>query len=66
MGVALTWVARVFAVAMEMVLPGIFGGYLDHQFGTGFLAITGFAIGISVGVYHLVVMTKPKSPPRAD
>lgn len=66
MGVALTWVARVFAVAMEMVLPGVFGGFLDRYFGVGFLALTGFGLGISLGVYHLVVMTKPKTPPKTN
>jgi uncharacterized protein YqgC (DUF456 family) len=61
MAVAMTWVARIFAVAIEMVLPGVAGSYGDRYFGVSFLALLGFAVGVSLGVYHLIVMTRPAS-----
>lgn len=61
MAVAMTWVARIFAVAIEMVLPGVAGSYGDRYFGVSFLALMGFAFGVSLGVYHLIVMTRAPS-----
>jgi hypothetical protein len=31
---------------------------LDERWGTGFLALAGFALGISAAIWHLLVMTK--------
>lgn len=58
MVVAFEWVARITTVALEMVLPGLAGSWLDGKFGTGFIALVGFALGITVGIWHLLVMTK--------
>jgi hypothetical protein len=33
---------------------------LDKRWGTSFLALIGFAIGVSMGIWHLIVMTSPK------
>ena len=52
-------VARVMAAALMMVLPGLGGQWLDRQLGTGWLALLGFAFGISVSIYYLIVVTKP-------
>ena len=60
---AVQWVAVVTTIAMEMVLPGLAGQWLDGRLGTGFLVLVGFALGLSVGIWHLVQLTKPKSGP---
>jgi len=54
----LEWVARITTVSLEMVLPGIAGQWLDERWGTGFLALLGFAIGIPVSIWHLLIMTR--------
>lgn len=52
-------VARVMAAAAMMVLPGLGGQWLDRRLGTGWLALLGFACGISVSIYYLIVITRP-------
>jgi hypothetical protein len=56
MALALSWSARVMGVALEMVVPGIAGSWLDRRLGTGFLVIVGFVFGLVVGVWHLLAM----------
>ncbi|MHB1033686.1 MAG: AtpZ/AtpI family protein [Pirellulales bacterium] len=58
MAVAMEWVSRITAVALEMVLPGLAGHWLDQRWGTRFLALTGFALGVTAGIWHLLVMTR--------
>ena len=58
MALAIEWVSRITTVALEMVLPGVFGQWLDSKWGTGFLGLAGFALGVSVGLWHLLRMTK--------
>lgn len=58
MAEATNWASKITTVALEMVLPGLAGWWLDHRFGTGFLSLLGFALGVSVGILHLIVMTK--------
>ena len=60
LAVAMEWVSRIITVALEMVLPGLAGGWLDKRWGTNFLALVGFAIGVSMGIWHLIVMTSPR------
>ena len=55
---AIEWVSRITVVAIEMVLPGVVGHWLDTRFGLNFLALAGFAFGITVGMWHLLLMTK--------
>lgn len=55
------WASRITAVSLEMVLPGIGGQWLDEKFGTSFLALLGFALGLTVGVMHLLAMTRSGS-----
>lgn len=52
-------VARVMAAAMMMVLPGLLGQWLDDKLGTSFLVLLGFALGIGVSVYYLILITRP-------
>ena len=44
-------------MAFEMVLPGLAGLWLDERFGTRFLVMVGFAVGLVVGIWHLIWMT---------
>ena len=57
MATAMEWVSRIMTVVLEMVLPGLAGQWLDEQWGTGFLALLGFALGITFAIWHLLVMT---------
>jgi hypothetical protein len=58
LGEAFNWVGRVFAVAIEMVLPGLAGRWLDQTWGTTFLTPLGFVLGLVLGVTHLIVMVQ--------
>jgi hypothetical protein len=60
MAVAMEWVSRILAAVVVMAGPGILGAWLDKRWGTGFLALVGFAVGITAGLYYLVTVTKPK------
>jgi hypothetical protein len=66
------WVSRITAVALEMVLPGLGGQWLDRRWGTSFLGLLGFALGMTVGIWHLLQMTRAlnnkggKRPPEKD
>lgn len=63
--VAAQWVSRIMAVAMEMVLPGLLGLWLDSRLGTRVLfALLGFGVGIPVAVWHLVRMMPTKQSDR--
>jgi len=58
MALAMEWVARITTVALEMVLPGLAGQWLDGRLGTSFLVLLGFGIGLVGGVTHLLLMTR--------
>ena len=56
---AMQWVSRITTIALEMVVPAVAGTWLDHQFETNFLVVVGLVIGVPLGLWHLVQMTKP-------
>ena len=56
----MNWVSKITTVALEMVLPGLAGLWLDNQFGTRFLTLIGFALGVPLGMWHLIALTKKK------
>ena len=58
------WVAKITTVALEMVLPAALGAWADDRWGTSFLALLGLAVGVTVGIWHLVQMTKGQSQKR--
>ena len=65
------WAARVFAAVAMMCLPGLGGQWLDKRWGTGFLALSGFAIGLVGGMAYLIRATQSldrqrKSRPNND
>jgi hypothetical protein len=69
MALAIEWVSKITTVALEMVLPGLLGTWLDKRWGTSFLALAGFALGITVAIWHLLKMTSSgnqKRPPGDD
>jgi len=53
------WVARITTVSLEMVIPAVIGTWLDNRIGTNFLALVGLLIGVPLGLWHLLKMTKP-------
>ena len=60
MAEAMNWVSKITAVVLEMLLPGLAGLWLDNQLGTQFLTLLGFALGVPLGMWHLIAMTKIK------
>lgn len=57
MAAAMQWVSKITTVSLEMILPGIGGGWLDAKWGTSFIGPLGFALGLVVGITHLLRMT---------
>jgi hypothetical protein len=66
MSLATQWVARIFAVSLLMILPGVGGRWLDEKLGTEFLTLLGFGLGLVSGVVSLLVMTKVSPAPRVQ
>ena len=60
MAEAMNWVSKITTVALEMILPGMAGLWLDNQLETRFLTLLGFALGVPLGMWHLITMTKSK------
>lgn len=77
MAVALEWVSRITTVALEMVLPGVFGIWIDGKTGIPLVfTLLGFGLGGSLAMWHLLSMTRlpdkkngsrlPSSGPRSS
>lgn len=62
--VAMEWVSKITSVALEMIIPGLVGFWLDQRWGTQFLAPVGFIFGVSAGLWHLILLTRTVSPAR--
>jgi len=65
MAEALDWVSRITTVALVMVVPGVAGMWLDRRWGTKFVGLMGFAVGLPAGMWLLFQMTRPR-PTRDD
>lgn len=52
------WAAKISTIGLEMVLPGVAGWWLGNRFGIPFLALLGLAIGVPLGLWHLILMTR--------
>lgn len=58
--IAAMWASRIMTVSLEMVLPGVGGWWLDSRLGvTPLFTFVGFLLGVSMGMWHLIVMTRP-------
>ena len=55
LGRAIQWVGVGTTAAAMMVLPTVVGQWLDDRWGTRYLALVGIAVGLSTGIYYLVV-----------
>lgn len=66
MAIAATWGSRITTVALEMVVPGLIGFWIDSRLGTKMVfGMAGFAFGLTLGIWHLVQMAKADDrPPR--
>jgi hypothetical protein len=64
MAAAMQWVARIFAAALMMFLPGLGGQWLDEQWGTGFIGLVGFVSGLVGGMMYLIAATKAADAER--
>jgi hypothetical protein len=59
MAKAYHWSTRVMVVALEMVLPGLAGYWLDQRLGTQVvLMLIGFAVGGTAAMMHLIHLTR--------
>ena len=43
-----------------MMLSAVGGGYLDRRLGTNYWTLIGLVLGVTVGLMHLLQMTKTK------
>ncbi len=59
-GAAFTWVGRITAVGLVMVLPGITGDWLDRQLDTTILEPVGFLLGFVLGLTSVVRLAAGK------
>lgn len=61
---AYSWAGRIITVAMEMVVPGVVGVWIDKQLGTiALFTVIGFGGGLVLGMWHLLKMTSRKGEP---
>lgn len=58
MAVAMTWVSRIMVVVAEMVLPGLAGQWVDKRLGTQHWTLIGFAVGLTLAIWHLLRFQK--------
>lgn len=59
-GEAFTWVGRITAIGLVMVLPGITGDWLDQQLETTILEPVGFLLGFVLGITSVVRLATAK------
>ncbi len=55
---AIGWVGRIMGAALIMIVPGVFGKWLDNRYDTSFLELVGFALGLVAGIGSLILMTR--------
>lgn len=61
------WASQVTSIALEMVLPGILGLWVDRQLGSVMVfLVLGVAFGVTGGMIHLVRFSRSigQSPPH--
>jgi hypothetical protein len=60
MAEAMNWVSKITTVTLEMILPGLAGLWIDNQLETRCFSLLGFALGVPLGIWHIIAMTKSK------
>lgn len=59
MAIAFQWSATIMTISAEMVVPGLFGYWLDQRLGTRVLfLLVGFAIGGTLATLALMRIAK--------
>ncbi|MBC8354438.1 MAG: AtpZ/AtpI family protein [Planctomycetes bacterium] len=58
MAKGMQWVSKITTVALEMVVPIVIGTWLDQKLDTQFLGLLGIVLGVPLGLWHLIKMTK--------
>ncbi len=53
-GAAFTWVGRITAIGLVMVLPGAGGNWLDRQLETTVCEPIGFLLGFTLGLASII------------
>jgi uncharacterized membrane protein (DUF2068 family) len=62
--IAHEWVSRVTTIVGVMLLPGFVGLWLDKRWGTNYLTLSGFAVGLTVSIWQLLQLAKEASPTK--
>lgn len=58
--IAAEWSSRIMTIALEMVLPGVAGAWLDKRLGTRFVfTLLGFGLGMTAALWHLTNLVQP-------
>lgn len=61
--VAWGWASLAISVALEMVLPGLLGYWVDRQLGTLMVfLVLGLVLGMTSGLMHLIRFAKTGMP----
>jgi hypothetical protein len=67
MAQAMSWSSRITTISLEMVLPAVAGHWLDGKLGTWVVFLMlGAAAGMTLGLMHLIQMTKPTDQDSAN
>ena len=67
MAQAMAWSSRITTISLTMVLPAVFGHWLDERLGTWVVFVTlGAIAGMTVGLMQLIRMTAPSGQDAAD
>lgn len=61
---AMKWATRATTIAAEMVLPGLAGQWADQRLGTSFLTLLGFVLGLSMALWHLILLAREAEQAR--
>jgi hypothetical protein len=65
--IASQWATRIMTLAIEMVVPGLAGIWLDGRLGTKALfTLLGFAMGGTFAMWQLLRITRTPQRPRSD
>jgi len=59
--VAVEWVSRITAIALEILAFIWLGSWLDSKFGTRYWTLVGVVVGPVLGFWHLLVLTRGPS-----